>query len=120
MKDLLPHIVRTGRKQWLHRNDHKHYLTKPRLEAYVKRLDEEIIRQYAMGTQTLLPSDHVKLQINMLRLLEKPLAVRKTWVRHIQISRQRYQRVKRQDEEWQDEARATSILRHFLIHGRLR
>ena len=120
MRDLLPCIMRAGRKQWLHRNDHKHYLTKPRLEAYKKLLDAYIVQQFAMGTRELLPSDHVKLHTNMLHLLNKPLSVRKTWGRNMQISRQRYQRVKRQNDEWQEEARNASILRHFLIHGTLR
>ena len=43
----------------------------PRYESMVDKLDKEVALEYLRGPDTLLPGDHVKLQVNLISLLGK-------------------------------------------------
>ena len=79
MKGLLPILVCLGCKQWLHCNEDKHKIGKPRHLHMIALLHAEIVREYMAGAQRLLPSDRYHLRQNLLDLLAKPLHYKQAW-----------------------------------------
>ena len=112
--ELLPKLVTLGRKQWLHRNDYKHRLGKPRHKKYEELLTQQIIREYVLGKHSLLDYDKRKLDVSIVHLQRKPLRIRKAWWYNITMARQRAERKRRQDDKWQEQSRAKSTLYQFL------
>ena len=101
-------------KQWDHRNHIKHVVLKPNYKAAVASLNREIVREYHLGTATLLAGDHIKLQVNLATLLKKSFPYKKHWLANVSTSRQRFLRRQSEDNELQTISRETSYLFRWL------
>ena len=111
---LRAHLIRLGRRQWLHRNKVKHRTGRPRHLLCVHLLHEEIIKEYARGTRTLLTPDKSMLDVNLIHLLHKPIAYKQAWWSNIHKARQRFERRRRHDEEWKLESQRNSRLCQWM------
>ena len=115
LQGLLPLLTRLGRNQWLHRNHCKHKTVRKRHLQYVALLDDEIIHEYRIGWTNLLPHDQARFAVNLIYLLRKPLRYKKAWWRNLHQARQRYERVKCQNDQLLRETRASSRLHQWQI-----
>ena len=107
-------MIRTGRKQWKHRNDVKHKTVRPRHKECETLLHHQIMREYAEGPSTLLPGDKKMLKVNLIHLLRKPLSYKKAWWTNIIKAKQRKERLRRQQEDYKRQSQANSKLYQFF------
>jgi hypothetical protein len=87
---LAVQATRLGIRQWQHRNDYKHRIGRPIDKEHELILNRAIMREIVLGPSTLLPGDKHKVQCNMVKLLPKPLRIRKAWWLQVHTARQRF------------------------------
>jgi hypothetical protein len=80
IKGLLTHLIRLGRKQWLHRNDVKHNTGRPRQKRMISLLNREIARINLQGRTSVMTNDQQMFRWNICILLKKSLPYRKNWL----------------------------------------
>ena len=114
LRQLLPHLIRMGKRQWLHRNKYKHQIGKPDEIELRRILNKAILHQFQMGKRALLPGDKAKLDRNPIQLLHKPLHIRKAWWHNIHAARQRYERKKAHDDALLLLSRQSSVLLKWI------
>ena len=100
--------------QWEHRNDIKHKIKQTNYKAALQSLHNEIIREYTLGTTTLLEGDHHHLQVNLATLLQKSLPYKKNWLANVATSRQRFLRRQANNDELQTISREHSYLLKWM------
>jgi hypothetical protein len=111
---VITQVIRLGIRQWRHRNDYKHRLGKPREAEYERILNHAIARELILGPATLLPGDRHKVQINLIRLLKKPLRTRKAWWINVHTARQRFLQIQAHDDELERQSKESSTLYQWL------
>ena len=112
---LIKQLVKTGQLQWKHRNDYKHMVGKPRHKQHIFRVNQEMLRELQRGTDTLLSSDAHKVDYAAMELLQKPLSFKKSWLLNVSRARQRFLRIKHQDDELEATSRETSALIKWML-----
>jgi hypothetical protein len=108
-------LIKLGIRQWKHRNEYKHRIGKTVDKEYAATLDKAIIRELVLGPNTLLPGDKHKVKVNMIRLLQKPLKIRKAWWIHVHTARQRYMQIQQQRDDLIRESRESSTLYQWFL-----
>lgn len=119
IQKVLKAMIRTGRKQWIHRNDVKHNTEQPRHKECEELLHAQIVREYAEGPRSLLAGDKKMLKINLIHLIRKPLAYKKAWWANIIKAKQRKERLRRRQEDYKRQSQANSKLFQYM-QGRIR
>ena len=103
-------LIQAGQKQWQHRNDYKHTKGQPRYKEMVRKLDEEIAVEYSRGPNTLLPGDRIKLDVNLLSLLQKSVPYKQAWLSNVAQARERCLRIQQQDNDLQTKSYENSLI----------
>ena len=65
----------------------------------IERLDEEVTMEYWKGYETLLQGDRVKLEVNLLSLLDKSVPYKQSWLGNIKQEWQQFMRLLQQDND---------------------
>ena len=87
MQGLMLRLLRLGRGQWLHRNDIKHVVKRPRHLEMSRCLQREIMRLYLQGSTTVTPRDQHFFKWNMCFLLTRSLRYKKAWLVNVTTAR---------------------------------
>ena len=113
-------FIRTGQKQWKHRNDYKHNKGKPRHIEMEERLNQEIGQEYIRGTTTLQPGDRIMLDINLVDLLNRKVEYKQAWLNNVSTARQRHHRIQQNNNNLKTKSRENSAIVHWQRTGRCR
>ena len=84
------------------------------------RLNQEIALEYAKGTNTLQPGDRIKLDINLVDLLNRKLEYKQAWLNNASTARQRFLRIQQNNNELKTKSRENSEIVHWQRTGRCR
>ena len=103
-------------KQWDHRNDVKHRLSRPRYKRAVRQLNEEIIHRLAQGPRALDMGDRYLLNYSITTLLGKTVAYRKQWLLNIIAAQQRRLRIRSGNENLVLRTARTDGLHKYFVH----
>ena len=110
IKGLTKLIIKAGHRQWKHRNDYKHIKGQPRYKAMVTRLNNEVALEYSRGPDTMLPGDRIKLNVNLMHLLDKSVPYKQAWLSNVSQARQRCLRIQQQDQDLQTKSFENSLI----------
>ena len=102
LRGTLTHLLRLGRGQWLHRNDEKHRILRPRHKRADLLLRRAIIWLYSRRTLDLLPGDHQQVNVNLCELLQRSVHFRQSWYMNLVAARNRCLRIRHGIQDLED------------------
>lgn len=114
IKGLLLKLHYLSWNQWDHRNRIKHDTIQPEKLRALEILDREIMAQHAKGTADLQIGDRAHLEENLIVLLQRQPNYKKHWLANVLASRQRSERIRRNDNEYSDLSPEALFLQRWM------
>jgi hypothetical protein len=117
IQGLLRKLCNLNHAQWVHRCNVNATITKPQEREHIKLMHDLITAEFSSGEEGLLPGDRHLLNCNILRMLQRPLSYKKSWLVRIHAARQRALRIKAKQDDLKLQSQEKSRLYQWLkIH----